>query len=180
MREIIIARRYAQSFFITSLKNKTSEKNIQEIKNILDFFTANKNLFKILDHPFARLELKEAILNQAIVKFPQEIKNFTHLLLQKNRIQLLPEIYAQLIFFQDQYLEQEKGKVVSSVDLSEDEKKLLENKLQNILHKKLILIYEVSPKILGGIFIQIGNRVFDGTVRGALKKLRKKLITHYG
>ena len=179
MREIKIARRYAQAFFISSLKAKTIAKDIEEINLVVEYLKVHKKLFTILYHPFSRYELKEGILTQATANVSTEVKNFLFILLQKNRIKILPEIYNQLIFFQDKYLEIEKGEVLSVVHLTDEEQNKVIDKLQKLLNKKVILNFNLDKNLLGGLLIKVGNKVIDGSIKGSLKKLKESLITHY-
>jgi len=42
--------------------------------------------------------------------------------------------------------------------------------------KKVRAHYAADPELLGGVMIQIGSTIYDGTVRGQLQKLREQLV----
>ena len=44
------------------------------------------------------------------------------------------------------------------------------------LNKKVILTSSVEPSIIGGIKVRIGDRLFDGTVKSKLNKLKENLL----
>lgn len=70
-----------------------------------------------------------------------------------------------------------KAVITSAIQLSKAEKKGLETLLGKIFHREMRTAYEVSPRILGGLRIQVGDWKLDATLsyqldlmRGALRK----------
>jgi len=37
------------------------------------------------------------------------------------------------------------------------------------------VVFEVQPQLLGGVWLRIGDRILDGSLRGRLEALRKQL-----
>ena len=42
--------------------------------------------------------------------------------------------------------------------------------------KKVRARYAANPELLGGVMVQVGSTIYDGTVRGQLQKLREQLV----
>ena len=69
----------------------------------------------------------------------------------------------------------EEATVTSAVALTEAQVKSLKSKLEAISGKTVILRQKVDSSVLGGLRVEIGGRLLDGTVMGRLADLRKKV-----
>jgi F-type H+-transporting ATPase subunit delta len=68
-------------------------------------------------------------------------------------------------------------KVRSAVSLSAGQKKAVTDVLAKRLKITPILETEVDPDLLGGLWIKIGDQVFDRTVRFNLNQIRENILT---
>ena len=59
---------------------------------------------------------------------------------------------------------------------SDGEKRELESRVAAITGKKVRARYAANPELLGGVMVQVGSTIYDGTVRGQLEKLRQQLV----
>src|SRR2546423_14739558 len=71
-------------------------------------------------------------------------------------------------------LEQERhtAKVESAVPLLPDLQSGVRNSLTRIHGEGLNFLFQVDPSLIGGLRIQVGSDVYDGTVEGRLKRLQ--------
>ena len=53
--------------------------------------------------------------------------------------------------------------------MQKDEKQKKEN-------KKVTLKVSIDPSLLGGIKVQIANRIYDGTIKNKVEMLKKELL----
>jgi F-type H+-transporting ATPase subunit delta len=51
----------------------------------------------------------------------------------------------------------------------------LEAQLSRLAGKKTRLRYTTDPALVGGVVAKVGSKVYDGSVRGQLERLRIKL-----
>ncbi len=49
----------------------------------------------------------------------------------------------------------------------------LTQKLKSVFNKEIRLVTKVNPEILGGLVVRVGDTVYDGSVDGQLRSLRK-------
>ena len=66
-------------------------------------------------------------------------------------------------------------KVTTSVPLSENLRTKLKAKLEAVYKKTVILTECVDPKIMGGIVLNYGNTMLDGSVKGKLEAIQKQI-----
>lgn len=103
------------------------------------------------------------------------LRNLLLLLLERRRFHQIHEVAA---VFQELVL-RERGivvaRVTTAIDLTEDEMSLVKDRLSQILGKQIEVLPQVNPEIIGGIVAQIGDDLFDGSVRTQLALLKRRL-----
>ena len=99
------------------------------------------------------------------------------LLVRRGRIELLPEVAAQLRRLYDQRQGIVKATVTSAAPLTEAETIALRERLAGMTGGRVDLSVQVDPAILGGVMVRLGDRLIDGSVRGRLERLRTRLAS---
>lgn len=101
--------------------------------------------------------------------------NFLRVLARHGRLNLLPVILKTSHISREKELGRRRVTVTSAVPLSEEMQGRLRERLKATLSFEPILIPEVDPKVLGGLVIQVGDTVYDTSLRARLSQLRSKL-----
>lgn len=70
-------------------------------------------------------------------------------------------------------VEKRKLTVESAVDLDQNSRQRVFNDLARKYGNDLDIQYSITPQLLGGLKIRVGNDVFDGSVQGRLDRLSK-------
>jgi len=70
-------------------------------------------------------------------------------------------------------LEQRAARVESAVPLSADLQAQVAGQLKNLYGDGLNLAFEQNPSLLGGLRIQVGSDLYDGSVKTRLEKLEQ-------
>ena len=99
-------------------------------------------------------------------------KNFYALLIRNNDLKLINKIIEKI----EEIDKEERG--VVEVEIS-SAKKLEEEtieKLRKLIGKKAEIYEKIDPSLIGGLKIQIGDLLLDGTLKAKLNKLRRSLI----
>lgn len=103
-------------------------------------------------------------------------ENFIHLLAEKKRLALLPaisEIFEENLAKESGYL---SLVVTSAFPMDEMQKNQTKEKLSKQLKSDLEIDYAVDTRLIGGLLVRSGNWVMDGTIKGALSRLRSALV----
>lgn len=104
------------------------------------------------------------------------IENFIHLLAEKKRLLLLPDISH--LFEAD--IAKESGYlsliVTSAYEMNDAQKKETQQKLEKQFNSKCEIEFRVDEKLVGGLLVRSGNWVMDGTISGQLARLKSALI----
>ncbi|MCH2628447.1 MAG: ATP synthase F1 subunit delta [Acidimicrobiales bacterium] len=67
------------------------------------------------------------------------------------------------------------AEVRSAVTLSDDQRDRLKSALSSATGMNIDIVVVVDPEILGGVVAQVGDTVFDGSVRTRLEKMKERL-----
>jgi len=70
-------------------------------------------------------------------------------------------------------LEQRAARVESAVTLSADLQAQVAGQLKKLYGDRLNLVFELNPSLLGGLRIQVGSDLYDGSVKTRLEKLQQ-------
>lgn len=104
-----------------------------------------------------------------------QVQNLVLLLASKNHVHYLPQVIAEFDRYAQRTLPGTRATVTSAVPLIESEKNAVETKLRAQFGNDLAFEYSVSPEILGGMIVRVGDKVIDGSVAGKLAELKEKL-----
>jgi len=170
-----IASRYAKSVLDLAKERSELDVVLSDMKGVQQA-AKNRDLYLLLKSPFVKpgkkLQIFETLFEGKISKLSME---FFRIILKKGREQYIPEIATQFV---DQY---KKMKHISSISLTTAE--AIDPAIINGIEEKLLasdatdqhieIISKVDPDIIGGFMIEIGDKLYDDSVKGKLEKLRK-------
>ncbi len=130
-----------------------------------------------LDNPTIEIKDKLALLEGVLPEgAPPELRKFLGVLLTNNDFGLIDEIVEALSrTMVEEAAGPQKAVITTAVPLTEEEKARLEERLKEQFGSNLEFLYQVDPDILGGVIIQVGDKLIDDSVRGRLQALRQKL-----
>ena len=169
--------------YARSLVDVVFEKNVEaEVTRDLflyrDIFQAAPEVLDAFHNPAVPRDAKKRVLDELLARYPagQIAANFFHVLLDHNRIRYFQEIL-------DHYtntLNERKGivaaRVTSAVPLSEREITALRERLVKAVGGAVTLTVRTDQELLGGLVVQVGSTVYDGTIRRQLTDVRQRLM----
>ena len=99
------------------------------------------------------------------------------MLIDKRRIPALEAVLAAFEIIVDERLGFARADVASASELSEAQRTALGGQLERMTGKRIRMRFAVDPALIGGAVTRIGSTVYDGSVRGQLDTLRRRLAT---
>jgi F-type H+-transporting ATPase subunit delta len=177
MKDHVVARKYALALFQLAQDKKQVDVVENELLVVKEVFSLEKGLQTFLTSPKIGKDKKREIIKNAFVNFSQMTLNTLYLLIDRHRVKyIIPTIDSFIdISYENKGIA--KARVESVRALTEEESKVLASTFAKKLNKKTLQIENVvNDDLLGGIKIQIGNRIFDGSLRGKLDNLKRELI----
>jgi F-type H+-transporting ATPase subunit delta len=176
MSKGVVARRYASALFEVASDSKQIDLIEEELVQVGKVINDNPAFYQFLHHPQISKETKKEEFRLVFEgKLSETSLNFIDLLLDNNRLdalELIPEYFIE-------QANEARGLVdaiVTSVHkLSDEEKRGLEESFKKLLNKKIRVQNEVDSSIMGGVVVQIGDRLYDGSVQGKLNRFQQNL-----
>ena len=173
--ESLAAKRYALAAFELARESGDIDAWRDAIAQIAEFMT-DPEVRRVLDNTRVGQEPKQRLIDAALGDLPQLPLNLARLLVRKNRTSLAGDIADWF----NQFVEQEQGiqraRARTAVPLSDAEVAELTQRLEAQTGSRVVLDVEVDPTILGGVVIQIGDRLIDASTRARLHALRESLV----
>lgn len=170
-----LARPYAEAAF----KSSKEAGNPSEWSNALQFMAIvvrDGNLSPVIDNPrVGRDKLSTLLLDICQDQVIDAAKNLLRLLIQNDKLKLLPSIAGQF----EQLRAEDEGyvnvKLFSAYALTKAEQNKYVGMLEKLLNKKVNAAVSVDKSLIGGIVAKAGDKVLDGSIKGQLNQLAKRL-----
>lgn len=152
-----------------------------DILNQLDIINEicnnSKDLVQILENPSISTDSKFNIIDEVFSKdIGEELKNFLKILVEKKRFNEFSHIREAYIEDLDNIKNIKRVKVISAINLNEDKKQIIIEKLQTKLQKEIIADWLTDTDIIGGLIIKIDDNVIDTSLKNKLQSLSKNII----
>jgi F-type H+-transporting ATPase subunit delta len=138
-------------------------------------FLGDSEVKRVLENTRVSQEPKQRLIDAAFNELPALPLNLARLLVRKNRTALAVDIAGQF----EQLLEEQRGvsraRATTAVPLGAAERAGLSQRLEQQTGGEVILETVVDPELLGGVMVQIGDRLIDASTRSKLRALRDNL-----
>jgi F-type H+-transporting ATPase subunit delta len=170
------ANRYAKAIFELATEEGSVDKWSRELA-LIRVVLADPAARAILANPSVSLETRLAAVDALDLPGigPQGL-NLMRLLAARRRVEQMDEVVEHFEVLADEAAGRVRASVTTAVPLSEEERKKLAGDLSAQLGKDVRLVAEVDPAILGGLLLQVGDRLTDASVAGRLDQLRRRVL----
>ncbi len=167
---------YGRSLYDLARDEGVTDEILKEMEVLQGIFRENPDYIRLLSEPSVPKKERLGLIDEA---FGNEVNgyllNYLKLLTEKG---FLREFNSSLKTFRSNYNKDNgiaEAVVVSPAGLKEDEKARLKEKLQTITGKSIILTEKTDPEVLGGVRVMVDGKLFDGTVRGRINELKRRV-----
>jgi F-type H+-transporting ATPase subunit delta len=171
------ARVYAKALFDIGVETNSvgqSYEDLHAVHNALNGLEPDLRTFFYL--PRFRREDKRRIINLAFEgKVGRPVLGLLNILVEKRREPLLDNVVDEFDHYRDLHENRVNARVVTARKLDEDLLAALRSALEQRTQKSVVLTEVVDPEVLGGLRVNVGDRVLDGTVRRSLQDMRRSL-----
>jgi F-type H+-transporting ATPase subunit delta len=168
-----VARRYAKA--LIDLQDASGiDPTAAALRLLAEAFASSREFRALLLSPVFTKEEKAAVVDQvaAMAKCPPITSRFLAHLVRKNRIVFIREISDAFVQLADQASNRKAVQVVAARPLSDKQQAAVRTRLEQVTRGKVDLAVQTDPGMISGLEIRFGSRVYDGTVRGQLERLR--------
>ena len=153
----VVGDRYAESLFDLAKEENKVTQYLDDIKLVGEVLDSDPQIVQFFNHV-------------------QYVLNFLKLLVQSRRIRYIDDIVKSYINLSNQYLGIEEGMIYTPYELTDQQIQDIEKAISQKENKKVTLKVSIDPSLLGGIKVQIANRIYDGTIKNKVEMLKKELL----
>jgi F-type H+-transporting ATPase subunit delta len=144
------------------------------VSGVLD---ANPTVAAFLSSPAVGKKAKTAALDAALPGHASELLRGLLAVLAKNgRLDLVPGVAAAYHQLLDDRAGRVRVKVTVAAELSDAQRRAITGHLAALLKQQPVLNVRVDPELIGGMIVQVGDRVIDTSVRTRLQTIRTLLL----
>ncbi|MDQ3103191.1 MAG: ATP synthase F1 subunit delta [Actinomycetota bacterium] len=172
-----ISRVYSEALFDVAKEKDELDEVQEQLGEFADAVDTDRDLQVFFFSPYFSSAEKRDGIAKAVDGGNEELVNFLELLAEKHRMPALFRIrrrFDELAAIENDQLD---VTVTSAIELDPAVVESIGAEIEKKTGKTINLTTEVDDSIIGGLVLQVGNRVFDSSVRNRLEKLRKEVIS---
>lgn len=176
MVNVSIARRYARA--LLEAAGPAGDEVLTQLQGFVQALQSSPELADVMNNPSYTVTQRKAIVENLISAagtVNPSLQSALKLLVDRGRFGTLPDIarvYRDLV---DIRMGRTRGKIVSAKKLDADSLKKLEESLEKITQRNVVLEASEDPRLLGGATAQVGSVMYDGSLRTQLDDMKKRL-----
>jgi F-type H+-transporting ATPase subunit delta len=173
-----LARRYAAALADVVTARGEAREVRDELAAWETMTDADPQLLEVFRHPTIPHEQKRAVLNElmARARVRPTTANFLQVLLQNHRLGDLSEVNRQFALELDRRSNVVTAQVTTARPIRQDEQESLRAKLSQMTGRSVRLEFDVDDSLIGGVVTRIGSTLYDGSVRGQLEQIRRRMV----
>ncbi len=178
MVNVSIARRYARALLDVASEAGRIDAVAEQLTAIAGIFTQSAELTDVIVNPAYTRSQVSAVVEAVMKTVPQlepTLANTLRLLSDRHRLGYLPDIARLFRDMADVRAGRVRGRVTTAPPLPPDSLAQLQQTLQQLTQRDVILETRVDPALLGGVSAQVGSLLYDGSLRTQLEELRREL-----
>ena len=173
----VVGDRYAESLFDLAKEENQVTQYLDDIKLVGEVLDSDPQIVQFFNHVLIENDKKIQLLDHSFKgNVDQYVLNFLKLLVQSRRIRYIDDIVKSYINLSNQYLGIEEGVIYTPYELTDQQIQDIEKAISQKENKKVTLKVSIDPSLLGGIKVQIANRIYDGTIKNKVEMLKKELL----
>lgn len=171
----VVARRYAKALFEVASEQKCVDLIEKDLKQINDTFVVSPELTRLFSHPAFGAEQKKELAAKVFKGLNKYTSNLVCLLIDRHREAVLHDIFEEFKSLANEAKGVAEAIVTTAFHLEASDKEQLLATFEPIVGKKMEIVEKVDSDILGGVIVQIGDRLYDGSLRTKLNRFQERL-----
>ncbi len=167
-------REYAEALFELAL----GEKNVAEVAAALDLveqeMAENPGYTAMLASPAISRENRMKALDEAFAdRVPRTVTALLKMMISRGHAREIGNMISLFRELLRDHRGESTARVISAVALTDTQKQALQQKLEKMFSRKMVLECRVDPALLGGIRVETEGRVLDGTLQSRLQQIKE-------
>ncbi|HEV8536730.1 MAG TPA: ATP synthase F1 subunit delta [Candidatus Limnocylindria bacterium] len=170
-----VARRYAEALLSLAPDERAVSRYRASLEQLAPVF--DRMTIAGLRNPAVPLKQRQEAIAAALKDEPAEIRSLVLLLLERDRLLLVPQIARAFGDLVDQREGIAKARVTTAVPLDDGERADVVRRLERASGRKVRATFAVDPTLIGGAKVQLGDHLIDSSLYARLAELGRQLAS---
>jgi len=170
-----VARVYSEALFDVAREHDALDEIRDQLGEVADAIAVDRDLQVFFFSPYFSSAEKRDGIGKTISGANPELVNFLELLAEKHRMPALFRIRRRFDELWDIENERLEVTLTSAIELDSAVVESVGAEIERKTGKTIELNSRVDESIIGGLVLQVGNRVLDASIRHRLEKLRREV-----
>ena len=177
----IVAKRYAKALFQVYSPDQLNEnlkRTLLILQSVAQAFKEHDSLKNVMLNPGIDREIKIQILKGILEKMQASgpVVRFLEYLVRKNRFRYLAQITQAFGVLVGEFQGMITVPIGTAKELSQQEQETVRQGIESVTGRKVQVQWSFNPSLIGGMVVQVGEAVVDGSIFGQLQAIRRKLM----
>lgn len=174
MAKQVSGDRYARALFELASEKGTVDDWLVQLD--LAVQVLNDDEFRaLLNHAEVSLLRKREAVEAVLVEVDPMVQNLISLLVARGSVGVVGDVYDNYTRLVDIAKGRQRVELTSAVELEDNQIDKIKVFVEGLVKKEVVIHTSVDESILGGIVIQIGDQLLDGSTKTQLEGLRKQV-----
>lgn len=175
-----VAKRYAEALadVVTARDSAVRAQDaLAELRAFEATLYSSADLYNALTSPAIPKSRKKSVVARIAddLQVSRITRNFLFVLIDHRRVPVLVEILQTFEVVLDERLGFVRAEVASPRELNNEQRASLNATLERLTGKRIRMRFTIDESLIGGVVARIGSTVYDGSVRGQLQSLERRL-----
>lgn len=178
MIKLSSAKRYAKTIFELGQEKGLIEQFSKDMLVLKEIADKVSDFVPFLANPIYNIKEREDLFSDIAKKLNLNdmIVNLVKVLIEGNKVKLLPYICKFYQDLEDFYAGRVRGIIKLPMNISNDDLNAVKSAVEAALKKKVEFDTVIDKDVIGGVWLKIGDVIYDGTVKKQLEILKDNLI----
>jgi F-type H+-transporting ATPase subunit delta len=174
-RPVAAARRYAEAAFQVAQADGTLDRWEADLATAAEIL-GRPDVAPVVGNPAVPVAQRLGVVQQLLGSrvSPQALRLIS-LLVERGRVNGLPKVRDDYHALLNAHRGVVEATVTSAVPLTADETAAIRSRVEAMAGSAIELRTEVNPDLIGGLTVQVRDRLLDASIRGRLERLRTQL-----
>jgi F-type H+-transporting ATPase subunit delta len=177
VRDETVARNYAETLVALAERHEGIDRYGEGIGTVAQLLEGSPEFRLFLETPRIGSASKKQVLRNVFAdELPGPLLNFLLVTVDKRRQRLLPAIAREYRKLWDERAGRAHVDVTVARPLDDATLDGLSRRLSDLLGVTAIPHVKISPEILAGVVVRVGDTIYDGSLRRRLESIRQRLL----
>lgn len=173
----LVSKTYGDALFELAIEEDKLDSLLEEVKAVSAILKEQLDLKKLMNHPKIvkeeKVEMVESIFKNQV---SMELLGLMRMMVEKDHYLELESVFDYFVNRVKEYKNIGTAYVTSAFELSQEQKQaVLQRLLDTTKYVEFEMHYKVDAALIGGMIIQIGDRVIDSSVKAKIHDLSREL-----